>query len=116
MKEDIRHIRFKLQTLGHYNIELASVAGQKGSSWHGTDAGFALSRFLDYAGSLCNSPPLSLNASPITLPLDPESEIGNPTGLLLSKSCLNESSGLDDTPATTIDKRVGHNVSIQIRD
>lgn len=63
LKEDMRHVRCKLQTLDHGYIELASVAGQKGSDWHGTDVGFALSRFLDYAGSLCNSPPPSLNAT-----------------------------------------------------
>jgi hypothetical protein len=108
----MRHVRCKLQTSDHGHIELASVASQKGSDWHGTDAGFALSRFLDSAGSLCNSPPPSLNASPIILPLDPESEIGNPTGLRLSTSYLNESGGPYDTPATTIHKCEGHDVSI----
>jgi hypothetical protein len=116
LKEDTRHIRCKIQTLDHGHIELASVAGQKSSDWRGTDAGFALSRFLDYARSLSNSPTPSLNAPPIILPLDPESEIGNSTGLLLSKPYLNESDGPDDTPSPTIDKPEGHDSSIQTRD
>jgi hypothetical protein len=101
----MRNTRCKLQTLDHCHIELASVSGQKGSDWHGTDAGFALSRFLDYAGSLCNSPPPSVKASSIILPLDPESEIGNPTGLLLSKSYLNVSGEPDDTLPRLINAR-----------
>jgi hypothetical protein len=64
VKEEMIHIRSKLRDLDTDRIELASICGKRGSEWQGTDAGFALGRFLDYAGSICNSPPPSLNASP----------------------------------------------------
>jgi hypothetical protein len=64
VKEEIIHIRSKLRDLDTDRIELASISGKRGSEWQGTDAGFALGRFLDYAGSICDSPPPSLNASP----------------------------------------------------
>jgi hypothetical protein len=47
---------------------LVSTAGRRGSEWHGTDAGFALSRFLEYAGSMCDSPPSSVHSSPALAP------------------------------------------------
>jgi hypothetical protein len=67
-KEDMKDIRSKLQALDVDRIELASISGRRGSEWHGTDTGFALGRFLDYTGSMYNSPPRSLTESPIMSP------------------------------------------------
>jgi hypothetical protein len=82
LKEDMRDIRLRLQALGVHRIELASISCQRGSEWHGTEADFALTRFLDYTGSLCNSPPPSLTGSSIILPCALESEICSPTDTL----------------------------------
>jgi hypothetical protein len=67
-KEDMKHIRSKLQDLDTDRVELVSTAGRRGSEWHGTDAGFALSRFLEYAGSMCDSPHSSIHSSPLLAP------------------------------------------------
>ncbi|KAH6871642.1 hypothetical protein B0T10DRAFT_611191 [Thelonectria olida] len=67
-KEEMKHIRARLQALDVDRIELASISGRRDSEWHATDTGFALGRFLDYAGSLCESPPSSFPGSPIIPP------------------------------------------------
>jgi hypothetical protein len=66
--------------------ELASISGQRGSEWHGTDTGFALGRFLDYAGSLCDSPPSSFPGSPIVPHFDTGSDVETSAGTLHSKA------------------------------
>jgi len=63
-------LRDKLQALDVERIELASISRHRGSEHQDTDAGFALSRFLNYAGSLCDSPPRSLSGSPVIAPSD----------------------------------------------
>ncbi|KAK3339860.1 hypothetical protein B0T25DRAFT_560751 [Lasiosphaeria hispida] len=70
MKNELQQIRAKLQALDVDRIGLASIAGLRGSELHGTEAGFALGRFLDYTGSLCNSPPPSFPGSPVIPPSD----------------------------------------------
>ncbi|KAF5604281.1 GATA transcription factor [Fusarium subglutinans] len=66
-KEEFKDIKLRLQTLDNDRIELASVAGCKGSEWYGTEANFAMNRFLEYTESLCDSPPESFPGSPIQL-------------------------------------------------
>ena len=70
MKNELQQIRAKLQALDVDRIGLASISGLRGSELHGTEAGFALGRFLDYTGSLCNSPPPSFPGSPVIPPSD----------------------------------------------
>ncbi|KAF4953950.1 hypothetical protein FGADI_5599 [Fusarium gaditjirri] len=64
-KEEFKDIKSRLEALDNDRIELASIAGCKGSEWYGTEAGFAMRRFLEYTESLCNSPPASFPGSPI---------------------------------------------------
>ncbi|KAF5718825.1 white-collar 1 [Fusarium mundagurra] len=64
-KEEFKDIKSKLQALDNDRFELASVAGCKGSEWYGTEANFAMNRFLEYTESLCDSPPASFPGSPI---------------------------------------------------
>jgi hypothetical protein len=66
---EFRHIRSKFQASDVDRTELASISGRRGSEWHGTDTGFAFGRFLDYTGSMYNSPPRSLTGLPIMPPL-----------------------------------------------
>ncbi|KAL9571976.1 hypothetical protein ACKAV7_003965 [Fusarium commune] len=67
-KEEFKDIKSRLQALDNDRIELASVAGCKGSEWYGTEACFAMKRFLEYTESLCDSPPASFPGSPIQPP------------------------------------------------
>ncbi|RSL89571.1 hypothetical protein CEP51_001115 [Fusarium floridanum] len=69
-KEDFRDIQARLQALDVDRVELASISGRKGSEWYGTDANFALNRFLDYTETLCDSPPRSFPGSPSLLPIE----------------------------------------------
>jgi hypothetical protein len=85
-KDEMSHIRSKLQLLDIDRTELASISGQRGSEWHGTDTGFALGRFLDYAGSLCDSPPSSFPGSPIVPHFDTGSDVETSAGTLHSKA------------------------------
>ncbi|KAF5642274.1 white collar 1 [Fusarium tjaetaba] len=64
-KEEFKDIKSKLQALDYDRVELASLAGRKGSEWHGTEANFAMIRFLEYTESLYDSPPASFPGSPI---------------------------------------------------
>ncbi|KAF5247371.1 hypothetical protein FANTH_6462 [Fusarium anthophilum] len=64
-KEEFKDIKLRLKALDNDRIELASVAGCKASEWYGTDANFAMKRFLEYTESLCDSPPASFPGSPI---------------------------------------------------
>ncbi|KAF4503553.1 White collar 1 [Fusarium agapanthi] len=64
-KEEFKDIKSRLQALDNDRVELASVAGCKGSEWYGTEANFAMNRFLEYTESLCDSPPASFPGSPI---------------------------------------------------
>ncbi|KAF5604014.1 GATA transcription factor [Fusarium pseudocircinatum] len=64
-KEEFKEIKSRLQGLDNDRVELASLAGCKGSAWYGTEANFAMNRFLEYAESLCDSPPASFPGSPI---------------------------------------------------
>ncbi|KAF5985797.1 GATA transcription factor [Fusarium coicis] len=64
-KQEFKDIKSRLQALDNDRIELASVAGCKGSEWYGTEADFAMKRFLEYTESLCDSPPASFPGSPI---------------------------------------------------
>ncbi|KAI1051112.1 hypothetical protein LB506_010822 [Fusarium annulatum] len=64
-KENFKDIKSRLQALDNDRIELASVAGCKGSEWYGTEANFAMHRFLEYTESLYDSPPASFPGSPI---------------------------------------------------
>ncbi|KAF5989612.1 GATA transcription factor LreA [Fusarium bulbicola] len=64
-KEEFKDIKLRLKALDNDRIELASVAGCKGSEWYGTEANFAMKRFLEYTESLCDSPPASFPGSPI---------------------------------------------------
>ncbi|EMT72715.1 hypothetical protein NOF04DRAFT_11818 [Fusarium oxysporum II5] len=66
-KEEFRDIKSRLQALDNDRFELASVAGCKGSEWYGTEADFAMKRFLEYTESLCDSPPASFPGSPIQI-------------------------------------------------
>jgi hypothetical protein len=95
----MRYIRSKLQTFNEDRIELASISGRPGSDYHGTDAGFALGRFLEYTGSFCDSPPPSLTGSPLVFLPAPESEIGGSTDLLQSKTGSHKPTENDDTQA-----------------
>jgi hypothetical protein len=63
LKTDMDFIRSKLSTLDIERDELASLTGRQGSEWQGTDTGFALKRFLDYAGTVWVSPPNSPSIS-----------------------------------------------------
>jgi hypothetical protein len=108
LKEDMRHIRSKLQELDVDRIELASIAGHRGSEWHGTDSGFALARFLDHTGSICNSPPPSLPGSPVALPSVPGSEIGNPMSTVLLDEPLDGSKGNNALTDSRIHKEVNY--------
>lgn len=93
----MRCIRSKLQTFNEDRIELASISGRPGSDYHGTGAGFALGRFLEYTGSLCDSPPPSLTGSPLVFPPAPESDTGGSTDLLQLKTSSHKPSGNYDT-------------------
>ncbi|KAF5618710.1 White collar 1 [Fusarium sp. NRRL 52700] len=64
-KEEFKDIKSRLEALDNDRIELASVAGCRGSEWYGTEANFAMKRFLEYTESLCDSPPASFPGSPI---------------------------------------------------
>ncbi|KAF5599026.1 GATA transcription factor [Fusarium pseudoanthophilum] len=64
-KQEFKDIKSKLQALDNDRVELASLAGRKGSEWHGTEANFAMIRFLEYTESLYDSPPASCPGSPI---------------------------------------------------
>ncbi|VTT69403.1 unnamed protein product [Fusarium fujikuroi] len=64
-KEEFKDIKSRLQALDNDRIELASVVGCKGSEWYGTEVDFAMKRFLEYTGSLCDSPPASFPGSPV---------------------------------------------------
>ncbi|KAF5718531.1 White collar 1 [Fusarium globosum] len=64
-KEEFKDIKSRLQALDNDRIELASVAGCKGSEWYGTEVDFAMKRFLEYTESLCDSPPASFPGSPV---------------------------------------------------
>ncbi|KAF4417022.1 white collar 1 [Fusarium acutatum] len=64
-KEEFKDIKSRLQALDNHRIELGSVAGCKGSEWYGTEADFAMKRFLEYTESLPDSPPASFPGSPI---------------------------------------------------
>ncbi|KAK7576789.1 hypothetical protein V3481_015351 [Fusarium oxysporum f. sp. vasinfectum] len=55
-KEESRDIRLRLRALDGDRVELASVAGCKGSEWYGTEADFAMKRFLEYTESFPGSP------------------------------------------------------------
>jgi PAS domain S-box-containing protein len=57
-----------LKVLDNDRVELASVTGCKGSDWYGTEADFAMKRFLEYTESLCDSPPASFPGSPTQPP------------------------------------------------
>ncbi|PWI64509.1 hypothetical protein PCL_09590 [Purpureocillium lilacinum] len=69
-KTEMHGIQSRIRALDMDRIELDSISGRKGSEWYGTDTGFALDRFLDYAGSLCDSPPSSFPGSPVVSPSD----------------------------------------------
>ncbi|KAF5533971.1 GATA transcription factor [Fusarium napiforme] len=64
-KEEFEDIKSRLQALGNNHIELASVEGCNGSEWYGTEASFAIKRFLEYTESAFDSPPASLPGSPV---------------------------------------------------
>ncbi|OAQ74411.1 GATA transcription factor LreA [Purpureocillium lilacinum] len=76
-KAEMKDIQSKIRALDMDRIELESISGQKGSEWYGTDRGFALNRFLDYAGSLCDSPPSSFLGSPVMPPSDTAAGFGD---------------------------------------
>ncbi|RKL21180.1 hypothetical protein BFJ68_g2449 [Fusarium oxysporum] len=67
-KEEFRDIVSRLQALDNDRFELASVAGCNGSEWYGTEADFAMKRFLEYTELLRDSPPASFPGSPIQPP------------------------------------------------
>ncbi|KAL5600583.1 hypothetical protein FOVSG1_008395 [Fusarium oxysporum f. sp. vasinfectum] len=67
-KEEFKAIRSKLQSLDNDLVELASFTGCKDSEWYGTEADFALRRFLEYTEPLCDSPPASFPGSPTQPP------------------------------------------------
>ncbi|KAI3575685.1 hypothetical protein IWW34DRAFT_809136 [Fusarium oxysporum f. sp. albedinis] len=67
-KEEFRDIKSRLQALDKDGFELASVAGCNGSEWYGTEADFAMKRFLEYTELLRDSPPASFPGSPIQPP------------------------------------------------
>jgi hypothetical protein len=113
MKEEMRHIRSNLRALDVDSVELASISGQKSSEWHGTDAGFALARFLDYTGSLSNSPPPSLTGTPIILASTLNGEIVGSTNSLHLRE-VEESynlKGYDDTARTSMSSVDRHEIS-----
>ncbi|KAJ4218071.1 hypothetical protein NW759_008666 [Fusarium solani] len=80
-KEDFRDIQARLQALDVDRVELASISGRKGSEWYGTDAHFALNRFLDYTETLCDSPPRSFPGSPSLLPVEASQDLDSLGGM-----------------------------------
>lgn len=85
LRTDLMVLKSQLQALDVERVELASISGHKGSERQGTNAGFALDRFLDYAGSLCDSPPRSLSVSPVIAPSDDVvAAVGAESGTLTS--------------------------------
>ncbi|KAK1756606.1 P-loop containing nucleoside triphosphate hydrolase protein [Echria macrotheca] len=97
LKDDLLGLKNKLQALDAERIELASLAGDKGSGYQGTDTGFALGRFLSYAGSLCNSPPCSPSGSPVIAPSDAviNAESCDPCSPIANASALDKLSGIE---------------------
>lgn len=83
-KKKFNQIQSKLEALEIDRIELISIAEEKGSEWHGTNAYFALNRFLEYTESLYNSPPVSFPGSPIEPPSNAEDRTDIPMELPLS--------------------------------
>ncbi|WKT43673.1 PAC motif [Fusarium oxysporum f. sp. vasinfectum] len=81
-KEEFRDIKSRLQSLDNDRFELASVAGCKGSEWYGTEADFAMKRFLEYTESLCDSPPASFPGSPIQPPSEDCDGVNTQQGIL----------------------------------
>ncbi|CVK99156.1 uncharacterized protein FPRN_03753 [Fusarium proliferatum] len=79
-KEEFKDIKSRLQALDNDRIELASISGCKGSEWYGTEADFAMKRFLEYTESLCGSPPASFPGSPAQLPLEDYDGLGTKAG------------------------------------
>ncbi|KAL7769926.1 hypothetical protein ACKLNR_001310 [Fusarium oxysporum f. sp. zingiberi] len=79
-KEEFKDIRSRLQALDSDRIELASLTGCKGSEWYGTEAGFAMRRFLEYTESLCDSPPASFPGSPAQPLSEDDDELGTKEG------------------------------------
>ncbi|KAF9766530.1 blue light receptor [Fusarium sp. DS 682] len=79
-KEEFRDIRSRLRALDGDRVELASVAGCKGSEWYGTEADFAMKRFLEYTESLCDSPPASFPGSPTQPPSEAYLELDTQEG------------------------------------
>jgi hypothetical protein len=80
LKMDMEFIRSRLSALDIERDELASLTGRQGSEWQGTDTGFALRKFLDYAETVWESPPNSPNllaSDIITLDGVESSEEGN---------------------------------------
>ncbi|KAH7210007.1 hypothetical protein DER44DRAFT_883876 [Fusarium oxysporum] len=75
-----KDIRPRLQALDGDRIELASLAGRNGSEWYGTEADFAMRRFLEYTESLCDSPPASFPGSPAEFPSEAYDELGTKEG------------------------------------
>ncbi|KAI8651213.1 PAS domain-containing protein [Fusarium keratoplasticum] len=57
------------------------ISGRKGSEWYGTDAHFALNRFLDYTETLCDSPPRSFPGSPSLLPVEASQDLDSLGGM-----------------------------------
>ncbi|KAI0378909.1 hypothetical protein F5Y04DRAFT_260634 [Hypomontagnella monticulosa] len=94
LKEGMSHIRAKLQTLDVDHIELASITGAKGSERYGTDAGFALDRFIGYEESLYNSPPPSFPGSPNVSVSDPSNDFDTTFPTLDSGTYLSGSNGV----------------------
>lgn len=80
-KEDFRDMQARLQALDVDRVELASISGRKGSEWYGTDAHFALNRFLDYTETLCDSPPRSFPGSPSLLPVEASQDLDSLGGM-----------------------------------
>ncbi|KAJ4247586.1 hypothetical protein NW757_008738 [Fusarium falciforme] len=80
-KEDFRDIQARLQALDVDRVELASISGRKGSEWYGTDAHFALNRFLEYTETLCDSPPRSFPGSPSLLPAEASQDLDSLGGM-----------------------------------
>lgn len=85
-KKEFKQIQSKLEALEIDRIELISTAEEKGSEWHGTNAHFALNRFLEYTESLYNSPPVSFPGSPIEPPSNADDDTDISMEISLSRS------------------------------
>ncbi|KAH8706207.1 PAS domain-containing protein [Ilyonectria robusta] len=96
-KKNFNQIQSKLEALEIDRIELISIAEEKGSEWHGTNAYFALNRFLEYTASLYNSPPVSFPGSPIGPPSNADDETDIPMEIPLSGSHFQDNMGHRET-------------------